>query len=95
MATRTQARESVIGLLYAFDMGNTDAHKGADEYVRYVTQVKSEKIEHASLKNELEIQEYNNTLSQRGIKAPLTTKNQARKAITAQKFKQLQEKLKL
>jgi N utilization substance protein B len=31
MATRTQARESVIGLLYAFDMGNTDAHKGADE----------------------------------------------------------------
>lgn len=31
MATRTQARESVVGLLYAYDMGNIDAKNGADE----------------------------------------------------------------
>lgn len=31
MATRTQAREAVVGLLYAYDIGNTDAAKSADE----------------------------------------------------------------
>lgn len=30
MATRTQARESVIGLLYAYDLGNTEIAKHAD-----------------------------------------------------------------
>ncbi len=30
MATRTQARESVIGLLYAFDLGNTEIEKYSD-----------------------------------------------------------------
>jgi len=30
MATRTQARESVIGLLYAFDLGNTEIAKFSD-----------------------------------------------------------------
>jgi len=31
MATRTQARESVIGLLYAYDLGNEAIAKFADE----------------------------------------------------------------
>ncbi len=31
MATRTQARESVIGLLYAYDLGNEGIVKFADE----------------------------------------------------------------
>lgn len=31
MATRTQARESVVGLLYAYDIGNTDVARSADE----------------------------------------------------------------
>lgn len=31
MATRTQARESVIGLLYALDIGNVDAASSANE----------------------------------------------------------------
>lgn len=31
MATRTQARESVIGLLYAYDLGNTGIVKFVDE----------------------------------------------------------------
>ena len=30
MATRTQARESVVGLLYAYDLGNTDIAKYSD-----------------------------------------------------------------
>jgi N utilization substance protein B len=30
MATRTQARESVVGLLYAYDLGNQDIAKFAD-----------------------------------------------------------------
>ena len=30
MATRTQARESVIGLLYAYDLGNTEIAKFSD-----------------------------------------------------------------
>jgi len=30
MATRTQARESVVGLLYAFDLGNTEIAKFSD-----------------------------------------------------------------
>jgi N utilization substance protein B len=30
MATRTQARESVIGLLYAYDLGNTEIAKHSD-----------------------------------------------------------------
>lgn len=30
MATRTQARESVIGLLYAYDLGNTEIAKFCD-----------------------------------------------------------------
>ena len=30
MATRTQARESVVGLLYAYDLGNTDIAKFSD-----------------------------------------------------------------
>jgi len=30
MATRTQARESVIGLLYAYDLGNTEISKFSD-----------------------------------------------------------------
>lgn len=30
MATRTQARESVIGLLYAFDLGNSEIEKYSD-----------------------------------------------------------------
>ncbi|RBQ31300.1 transcription antitermination factor NusB [Aliarcobacter vitoriensis] len=31
MATRTQARESIIGLLYAYDLGNTEISKFVDE----------------------------------------------------------------
>ncbi|PIF03496.1 MAG: transcription antitermination factor NusB [Arcobacter sp.] len=31
MATRTQARESVIGLLYAYDLGNENISKFVDE----------------------------------------------------------------
>lgn len=31
MATRTQARESVIGLLYAYDLGNEEIAKFVDE----------------------------------------------------------------
>jgi N utilization substance protein B len=31
MATRTQARESVVGLLYAFDLGNESIAKFSDE----------------------------------------------------------------
>lgn len=31
MATRTQARESVIGLLYAYDLGNDEITKFVDE----------------------------------------------------------------
>ena len=31
MATRTQARESVIGLLYAYDLGNIDIDKFVDD----------------------------------------------------------------
>lgn len=31
MATRTQARESVIGLLYAYDLGNENIAKFSDE----------------------------------------------------------------
>ena len=31
MATRTQARESVIGLLYAYDLGNEGIAKFVDE----------------------------------------------------------------
>lgn len=31
MATRTQARESVIGLLYAYDLGNQEITKFVDE----------------------------------------------------------------
>ncbi|MDC7242655.1 MAG: transcription antitermination factor NusB [Sphaerochaetaceae bacterium] len=31
MATRTQARESVIGLLFAYDLGNTEIAKFSDE----------------------------------------------------------------
>lgn len=31
MATRTQARESVIGLLYAYDLGNEGIVKFVDE----------------------------------------------------------------
>ena len=31
MATRTQARESVIGLLYAYDLGNEEISKFVDE----------------------------------------------------------------
>jgi len=31
MATRTQARESVVGLLYAYDLGNEAISKFADE----------------------------------------------------------------
>ena len=30
MATRTQARESVVGLLYAYDLGNTEIEKFSD-----------------------------------------------------------------
>ena len=30
MATRTQARESVVGLLYAYDLGNTEIAKFSD-----------------------------------------------------------------
>ena len=30
MATRTQARESVVGLLYAYDLGNTEISKFSD-----------------------------------------------------------------
>jgi len=30
MATRTQARESVIGLIYAYDLGNTEIAKHSD-----------------------------------------------------------------
>lgn len=30
MATRTQARESIVGLLYAFDLGNDDIAKYSD-----------------------------------------------------------------
>jgi len=31
LATRTQVRESVIGLLYAYDLGNIDISKFVDE----------------------------------------------------------------
>lgn len=31
MATRTQARESVVGLLFAYDLGNTEIEKFSDE----------------------------------------------------------------
>ena len=30
MATRTQARESIVGLLYAYDLGNTEIAKFSD-----------------------------------------------------------------
>ena len=30
MATRTQARESIVGLLYAYDLGNTQIAKFSD-----------------------------------------------------------------
>ncbi|QOG11195.1 transcription antitermination factor NusB [Arcobacter sp. FWKO B] len=31
MATRTQARESIVGLLYAYDLGNVNISKFSDE----------------------------------------------------------------
>ncbi len=31
MATRTQARESIVGLLYAYDLGNVNIAKFSDE----------------------------------------------------------------
>ena len=42
MATRTQARESVIGLLYAYDLGNEGIVKFVDEI--FSQQNKSDKI---------------------------------------------------
>ena len=38
MATRTQARESVIGLLYAYDLGNEEIAKFVDDILEYLKQ---------------------------------------------------------
>lgn len=67
-----------------------------DEWKIYVTKTKQAKMELASKKSTLESQEYIRQMQSRGpFKGTLTTRNQARKEIQKQKFKQLQENLKL
>ena len=46
MATRTQARESVIGLLYAYDLGNDGITKFVDEILEEKKQKIIKKILH-------------------------------------------------
>jgi len=67
----------------------------ARERWRYVTETKQRKIEEASSKSFTQQLEHLEANSSRGLKGHQRTRNQARRAITESKFKQLQSKLKL
>jgi len=69
------------------------------EYIRYVTQTRLRKIEHAQAKDNLEKEKFNETLAVRSANGkaldyPLT-KTQIKHKILEEKFKQLQDNLKL
>lgn len=69
-----------------------------EEWLRYVTQIKSLRWENADLRSQRESDELRSLLDTRidqGRFGPIQTRKEARKKITEQKFKQLQERLKL
>ena len=47
MATRTQARESVIGLLYAYDLGNEEIAKFVDDILEEKKKIRNSQKEFA------------------------------------------------
>lgn len=66
------------------------------EWIRYVTKTKQTKIDYAFAKSQKELQAWWATYGERPFWKPNPlTRNQVRKAILDQKFKQLQENLKL
>lgn len=67
-----------------------------EEWVKYVTETKRDKIRIVSAMAELETKKYTEQLQKRGpFKGTLVSRNEARRKITKAKFKQLQENLKL
>lgn len=65
-----------------------------EDYIRYVTEVKTKQWEKGIRKAEKEKSELSAVLNSRGIKSAPITRNQARKKILEQKFEKLQKYLK-